>query len=65
MGIKQAISKTGNRIGNGINKLAKLSSDQVKDIEDRRNKYLTEMPDPNDSTATALDRKSTRLNSSH
>lgn len=37
MGIKQAISKTGNRIGNGINKLAKLSSDQVKDIEDRRN----------------------------
>ena len=57
MGIKQAISKTGNRIGNGINKLAKLSSDQVKDIEDRRNKYLTEMPDPNDSTATALTEK--------
>lgn len=63
MGVKQMISKVGNRAGNRVAKLAKLSPDQLQEVEDKREKYLTEMPDPTDTTATALTEKLLAANS--
>lgn len=57
MGVKQAISRVGDRVGNKVAKLSRLSPEQLREVEDKREKYLTEMPDPTDPTATALTEK--------
>ena len=54
MGIKNALSRTGKRAADTVSKLSVLSSDQVEKLEATRERYLTEMPDPNDSTAQYL-----------
>lgn len=54
MGVKQLLSRTGDKIGNKVARLSKLSSEQLKEVDDRRQKYLTDMPDPNDANATEL-----------
>ena len=63
MGIKQMVSRVGNRAGDSVAKLAKLSPDQLNEIEEKRERYLTEMPDPTDATATALTEKLLAANS--
>jgi hypothetical protein len=63
MGIRQALSRIEERTGNRVARLARLSSDQLKEIEDKREQYLTEMPDPNDVTAKALTEKLLAANS--
>lgn len=54
MGIKSALIKTGKRAADTVSKLSVLSSEQVEKLEATRERYLTEMPDPNDSTAQFL-----------
>ena len=57
------VSRVGNRAGDSVAKLAKLSPDQLNEIEEKRERYLTEMPDPTDATATALTEKLLAANS--
>lgn len=54
MGIKNALIRTGKRAADTVSKLSVLSSDQVEKLEATRERYLTEMPDPNDGTAQYL-----------
>ena len=54
MGIKNALIRTGKRAADTVSKLSVLSPDQVEKLEETRERYLTQMPDPNDSTAQYL-----------
>lgn len=63
MGVKQMISRAGEKAGNRVARLSKLSPEQIREIEDKREKYLSEMPDPTDPTATALTEKLLAANS--
>lgn len=51
MGIKNMIKKMGDRAGNRVAKLSALSSEQVEDIQLKREQYLLEEPDPMDKGA--------------
>lgn len=57
MGIKTVIKKAGGKAANTVNKLAALSPDQLEHVEIQREKYLSEMPDPNDAAAEELTEK--------
>lgn len=54
MGIKNMINKVGEKTGDKIAKLSALSPEQLKEVENNRDLYLSEMPDPNDSAAQEL-----------
>lgn len=51
MGIKNVVRRIGNSAGNKVAKLAALSSEQVQDIQLKREEYLLEKPNPNDELA--------------
>ncbi len=51
MGIKNIVRKIGQKAGDRIAKLSALSPVQVENVQLLREKYLLEMPDPNDPTA--------------
>lgn len=55
--VKSLMVKAGEKAGDGIAKLSKLSPEQVEQIQLQRDTYLTEMPDPNDETATEMTEK--------
>ena len=56
MGIKSAIGgaigKAAGKAGNAVFKLSTLSPGQLKEVEEKRTRYLEEMPSADDSTAT-------------
>ena len=51
MGIKNVVTKVGDKAGNKVAKLAALSSGQVEEIQLQREEYLLEKPDPTDELA--------------
>lgn len=57
MGIKKMISKTGEKAANKVAKLAALSPEQLEEVQNNRDKYLSEMPDPNDAVAEELTKR--------
>lgn len=54
MGVKNVVKKMGDMAGNAVAKLSTLSSDQVEEVQLRREEYLLEMPSPNDTAARDL-----------
>lgn len=57
MGIKTLVKKAGNKAADTVNKLSALSPEQLKHVEEQREKYLSEMPDPEDEAAEELTNK--------
>ena len=57
MEIKNMIKSIGNSAGNKVAKLSKLSSEQVKEIQEEKEKYLFEKPSPNDELALEMTNK--------
>lgn len=57
MGIKNLIKRAGGKAADTINKLSTLSPEQVKHVEELREMYLSEVPDPSDSVAEELTEK--------
>ena len=51
MGIKNVVKKIGGKAGDKVAGLAVLSPAQVENVQLLREKYLLEMPNPNDPTA--------------
>ncbi|MBP3898969.1 MAG: hypothetical protein J6D57_14200 [Mogibacterium sp.] len=54
MGINSLIKKAGGKAANTVNKLAALSPDQIAHVEEQREVYLSQMPDPGDEAAEEL-----------
>ena len=54
MGIKSAIVHAADKAGNAIAKVSSLSSEQLEQVEEKRDAYLSQKPDPTDTTATEL-----------
>ncbi len=52
MGVKNMIKKAAQKAGDGVAKLSSLSPEQLKKVQDKRDEYLMEMPDPTDSTSS-------------
>ena len=57
MGIKNMISKAGAKAGNKVARLAALSPEQLQEVQNNRDKYLSEMPNPNDTVAEELTKR--------
>ena len=57
MGIKSIVKKAGSKAADTVNKLSALSPEQLEHVEEQREKYLSEMPDPSDSAAEELTNK--------
>lgn len=53
MGIKNVVKKIGDRAGNRVAKLSALSSEQVAEVQHKREEYLLEKPNPSDEVALA------------
>ena len=51
MGVKNIVKKIGDKTGNKVAKLSALSSDQVAQVQLKREEYLLEKPDPSDTMA--------------
>ena len=51
MGIKNAITRVGAKAGDSVAKLAVLSPEQLQEVEDSRDFYLSQKPDPTDTAA--------------
>ena len=51
MGVKSVVRKIGGKAGDKVAKLATLSPSQVLEVQEKRENYLLEMPDPNDELA--------------
>ncbi|MGO4934287.1 helicase HerA domain-containing protein [Collinsella sp. Sow4_D11] len=54
MGIKSAIVHAADKAGNAVAKVSSLSSEQLEQVEKKREAYLSQKPDPTDATATEL-----------
>lgn len=54
MGIKSAIIHAADKAGNAVAKVSSLSSEQLEQVEEKRDAYLSQKPDPTDATATEL-----------
>ena len=57
MGIKSIVKKAGAKAADTVNKLSALSPEQLEHVEEQREKYLSEMPDPTDAVAEELTNK--------
>lgn len=57
MGIKNLIKRAGIKAADTINRLSVLSPEQVKHVEELREMYLSEIPDPSDVVAEELTEK--------
>lgn len=57
MGIKNLIKRAGGKAADTINRLSVLSPEQVKHVEELREMYLSEVPDPSDTVAEELTEK--------
>ena len=64
MGIRSLARRIGGRAADAVASLSVLGPGQLKEIQERRESYLSKMTDPTDAAAerlTQTDRKSTRL----
>ena len=57
MGVKGFIAKVGGKAADGVSKLSSLSPEQLQKVQEQRGKYLSQMPNPNDSTAEELTKR--------
>ncbi len=57
MGVKSFIAKTGEKAADRVSKLSSLSPEQLQNIQSHRDKYLSQMPDPNDSIAEEMTKR--------
>lgn len=57
MGIKGLITKAGGKAADGVSKLSSLSPEQLQKVQSQRDEYLSQMPNPNDSTAEELTKR--------
>lgn len=57
MGIKSIVKRAGTKAADTVNKLSALSPEQLEHVEEQREKYLSEMPDPGDTAAEDLTNK--------
>lgn len=54
MGIKSIVKKAAGKAGDSVAKLSSLSPQQLQEVDDRRQKYLTEMPSGDNAAAVEL-----------
>lgn len=54
MGLKSLARRALNRVSDGIARASALSPAQLKELEVKRERYLSESPNPNDPTSEAL-----------
>lgn len=57
MGVKGSIAKVGGKVADGVSKLSSLSPEQLEKVQGQRDEYLSQMPNPNDSTAEELTKR--------
>jgi len=57
MGIKSILANTAGKAGNRIAKMAALSPEQLIEVQEKRENYLLEMPDPMDSAAEEMTKR--------
>lgn len=57
MGIKNMIAKAGGKVADKVSKLSSLSPEQLQNIQNRRDEYLSQMPNPHDSTAEEMTKR--------
>lgn len=63
MGIKNVLVKAAQRTGDGIATMAKLSPAQLQEVQNDREKYLCQLPDPTDMAAKKLTERLLAANS--
>ncbi|SEH39387.1 MULTISPECIES: helicase HerA domain-containing protein [Atopobiaceae] len=54
MGIKSIAKRAAGKAGNAVAKLSALSPEQLREVDERRQRYLSEMPSADDATAVEL-----------
>lgn len=57
MGIKNLIAKAGAKVADGVAKLSVLSPEQLGNVQEQREAYLSQAPDPNDAVAEELTKR--------
>lgn len=57
MGVKNIVRRIGEKTGDKVAQLSKLSPAQIVDVQAKREEYLLEMPKPDDEVARALTEK--------
>lgn len=57
MGVKGLIAQAGGKAANKVAKLSSLSPEQLQEVQGQRDQYLSQMPNPNDSTAEELTKR--------
>ena len=57
MGIKGIIKKVGGKAADSVAKLAVLSPEQLRDMQERREEYLTQVPSMDDTAAEELTKR--------
>lgn len=63
MSAKGFFSKAGGKVADGISRLSSLSPEQLQKVQQQRDEYLSQMPDPTDSSAEKLTERLLAANS--
>lgn len=63
MSAKGLLSRAGGKVADGISKLSSLSPEQLQKVQQQRDAYLSQMPDPTDSSAEELTKRLLAANS--
>lgn len=57
MGVKNVVRRIGEKTGDKVARLSRLSPSQIIDIQAKREEYLLEMPNPDDEVARVMTEK--------
>lgn len=63
MNAKSLLSRAGGKVADGISRLSSLSPEQLQKVQQQRDAYLSQMPDPTDSSAEELTERLLAANS--
>ena len=63
MGIKRMIKRAGGKAADAVARLSVLSPEQLQEMQQRREAYLTQMPSMDDAAAEELTRRLLAANS--
>lgn len=63
MNAKSLLSRAGGKVADGISRLSSLSPEQLQKVQQQRDEYLSQMPDPTDSSAEELTERLLAANS--
>lgn len=63
MSAKGLLPRVGGKVADGISKLSSLSPEQLQKVQQQRDAYLSQMPDPTDSSAEKLTERLLAANS--